>query len=87
MHLMHSGSDQCRQTFLTTLEITRWKNPAYGCYTSDLYKRHFLKMFFFGFRCKSHWIFPHVNTFAYLSKGGLTFIAAERTFSVQWTLM
>lgn len=56
--------------------------------TSQTYINHvFLKRSTLGFRYKSHWIFPHINTFAYLSKGGLTFVAAKRTFSVQWILM
>lgn len=69
VHLMYSGLHQCRQTFLTKLQLMRWKTPLMVI-SYQIYMEHvFLKLSTFGFGYNSHWIFPHINTFAYLNKG------------------
>lgn len=66
---MYSGLHQCRQTFLTKLQLMRWKTPLMVI-SYQIYMEHvFLKLSTFGFGYNSHWIFPHINTFAYLNKG------------------
>lgn len=70
VHPLYSGLDQCRQTFLTKLQFMRGKNHLFMVVGYQTYIGHdFLKLSAFGFRCNSHWIFQHINTFAYLNKG------------------